>query len=221
MDIDSGGGGITASDILYKALLDFRAAQEGRVVVAVFNDVAASGAYYIALAADHIIAHPTTITGSIGVLMQSMNVKDLAQKIGIRDVTIKSGDNKDLLNPFNEMSPEQRDMLQGLVDEFHSRFVRLVAEGRDLPEAQVRELADGRIYSANDAEELGLVDQIGYWSDAVAKTTELLDVEQVRVLRYEKEISFSSLFRGMEQENPMSKILQSLSRTRLMYLWEM
>ena len=224
LDIDSGGGGITASDVLYKELLDFKESQTGRCVVAVFNDVAASGAYYVALAADRILAHPTAITGSIGVLMQSVNVKELAQKVGVRDVTIKSGENKDILNPFNDLSPEQRQILQGIVDELHSRFVKLVAGNRNLPETKVRELADGRIFTAGTALELGLVDEVGYWKDAVARTTEMLGVDQVRVFRYEEELSLSSLLRGAGGANPMSSLsglLNSLSRTRLFYLWQL
>jgi protease IV len=221
LDIDSGGGGITASDILYKALKDFKAEGRDRVVVAVFNDLAASGAYYVALASDFIMAHPTTITGSIGVLMQSYNLKELAQKVGVKDVTIKSGTNKDLLNPFNEMSPEQRTMLQNIVDDLHSRFVGLVAENRELPEGTVRGFADGRIFTAADAVDLGLVDQIGYWADAVKKTEELLKQPRIRIYRYEEEVTLSSLFRAMDRRSPVSSILENLGGTRWLYLWQL
>jgi protease IV len=220
LDIDSGGGGITASDIIYKALVDFRGAQTGRCVVAVFNDLAASGAYYVSLAADRIVAHPTAVTGSIGVLMQSLNVKELAQKIGIRDVTIKSGDNKDMLNPFHELDPKQLELLQAIVNDMHSRFVKLVAENRGLPEAKVREFADGRIFTADSARELGLVDSIGYWSDALAATGELLGTRSLKVYRYEEEVSLASLLKGVNEGNPMSSMLHLLSRTRLYYMWQ-
>ena len=221
MDIDSGGGGITASDILYKALVDFKAEQDGRVVVALLNDVAASGAYYVALAADHIVAHPTTITGSIGVLVQSLSFRELAQKIGVKDVTIKSGENKDILNPFNELTPEQRRMMQGIVDELYGRFVSLVAENRELSEEKVRSFADGSIFTAKSAIELGLVDEIGYWKDALAQTRKMLKVDDVRVYRYEEEMSLSSLFKSADSRNPMSALLQPFTHTRLMYLWQM
>lgn len=220
LDIDSGGGGITASDIIYKALVDFREAQSGRCVVAVFNDLAASGAYYIALAADRIVAHPTAVTGSIGVLMQSINVKELAQKIGIRDVTIKSGVNKDLLNPFHELDPKQVALLKGIVNDMHSRFVKLVAENRGLTEEKVRDFADGRIFTAAGAKELGLVDSIGYWSDAVKTTGELLGSRSLKIYRYEEEVSLASLLKGVNEGSPMSAMLERLSRARLYYLWQ-
>ena len=226
LDVDSGGGGITASDILYKALLDFKEEHPGRKVVAILNDVAASGAYYVALASDHIIAHPTTITGSIGVLIQSLNVRELGDKIGVKDVTIKSGPNKDILNPFRDLTDEQwkeqKQMLQSVVNELHDRFVGLVAENRDLPEDEVRELADGRIFTASKAEELGLIDEQGYWRDAKERIAELLGVDEVKIFRYEESLSLSSLFRVAEKGvNPLSLLFNRLTQTRLMYLWQM
>jgi protease IV len=221
LEVDSGGGGITASDVLYRALEEFREGRKGRKVIAIFDDVAASGGYYVAAAADHIIAHPTAITGSIGVLMQSFNVRELSQKLGVKDVTIKSGANKDILNPFNELSQEQRDMLQGIVDQLHSRFVKIVADSRGLEEEKVRRFADGRIFTADTAVELGLVDEIGYWSDAVAKTAELLKVDNVKVYRYEEAFSFSSLLRAAARWNPASAMFPPASRSRLMYLWQL
>ena len=134
LDVDSGGGGITASDIIYDALLNFREALPGRVVVAHFGDTAASGAYYVSLAADYIMAQPTTLTGSIGVIMQGINIHSLAERLGIEDTSIKSGDNKDLLNPLKEVSPEQQALLQEVVDQLYGRFVGLVAKHRELPE---------------------------------------------------------------------------------------
>ena len=220
LEVDSGGGGITASDVIYKALLDFKKAQRGRKIVAVFGDVAASGAYYVSLASDCIVAHPTTITGSIGVLIQTLNLKGLGEKVGIKDVTIKSGANKDILNPFGEMTAEQRQLLQGLVDELHSRFVSLVAQGRKLPEDQVRAFADGRIFSASKAMDLGLVDQIGYWEDAMAKTSDLLGARSIKVYRYEQGFSLSAFLKSVETWDPVSNLLLSRPQTRLLYLWQ-
>lgn len=217
--VDSGGGGITASDIIYKALLDFKEKEPERCVVAVFGDVAASGAYYVSLAADSIVAHPTTITGSIGVLIQSLNAVELGQKIGIKDITIKSGKNKDILNPLGDFTEEQRLLLQGLVDELHSRFVRLVSEGRGIPLDAVRTLADGRIYSASQALDMGLVDQIGYWEDGMEKTASILGVDSVRVYRYEQGFSISSMFKSARNWNPVDSLLYRAKQPRLLYLW--
>ena len=221
MDVDSGGGGITASDIIYKALLDFKRAAPGRKVVVIFGDVGASGALYVALAGDHIVAHPTTMTGSIGVMMQSFNLQEMAAKLGIRDVTIKSGANKDILNPLGELTDEQRRILQGMVEHLHDRFVQLVAEGRELSLRKVRELADGSVFIAADALELGLVDEIGYWEDAVAVTAGLLGVDHVKVFRYEQGFSLSSMFRSAAQWNPLSSTLNRMAGPKLMYRWEL
>jgi len=218
LEITSGGGGITASDIIYKALLDFKQSRADRQIVALCGDTAASGAYYIALAADHIIAHPTTITGSIGVLVQSVNVRELATKHGIKDVTIKSGENKDLLNPLTDFTVQQQTILQSVVDSMHDRFVGLVAKHRALSEEQVRPLADGRIFTATEALKLGLVDETGYWEDAVTRTAELLDVEHIIVYRYDDTFTFGSLFRAMKTVSP--RALLGLDQSpRLQYRW--
>ncbi|NLL82641.1 MAG: signal peptide peptidase SppA [Lentisphaerae bacterium] len=217
LDIDSGGGGITASDIIYKAVHDFKEACEGRVVVAHFGDVAASGAYYVALAADKIVAHPTSLTGSIGVIMQSYNIRELAAKLGITDVTIKSGTNKDLLNPFHEVSEQQKQMLQEVVDALHGRFVTLVAKERNLSEEQVRSLADGRVMLAQSALASGLIDQIGY-SDYVEKLmAELLEVESVQVIRYEEPSGLLDLLRRRPRFGFNFNALEEAGRARFLY----
>ena len=220
LDVDSGGGGITASDILYQSLLDFKRKGEGRVVVAQFGDVAASGAYYIALAADKIVAHPTTLTGSIGVIMQSYNIRDLAAKLGITDVTIKSGANKDLLNPFGELTQEQRTMLQGVVDALHDRFVTLTAERRKLDEPVVRAIADGRVFLAPEALKHGLIDQVGYAEDVDVLAASLLRTNAVRVIRYEEPLGLFDLFLRKPNMGFNLQNLQNLiegSETRLLY----
>jgi len=174
LHLNSGGGGITASDVLWNSLREFKQADTNRIIVAMMGSIAASGAYYIAAAADCIVANPTTMTGSIGVILNSYNVQDLATKIGLKSVTIKSGGNKDILNPFKTLTPEQEQMLQRMVDAMHTRFVNIVAEGRHLDEAHVRAIADGRILLAAEALELGLINKIGYIDDAKAELTRLL-----------------------------------------------
>lgn len=219
-DIDSGGGGITASDILYKALLKFKVQKTGRKIISIFGDVAASGGYYVAMASDHIIARPTTITGSIGVLMPSFDMRGLGEKIGVKDVSIKSGKNKDILNPFVERTPEQQVMLQEVVDELHTHFISIVAENRDQPIETVKELADGRIFTASAALNLDLVDQVGCWDDVMKKTAELLGVDKVKVYRYQQDVGFLSLLEGRATWDPASSFYNKLARSRLLYLWQ-
>ena len=219
LEIDSGGGGITASDMIYKALLDFKAAHPGRVVVTLMGDIAASGAYYVSLPSDIILAHPTTITGSIGVIMQSYNIKELAAKIGIKDETFKSGDNKDLLNPFQDVTPEQRAMLQSMIDSLYGRFVKLVAKSRKLSEADVRKLADGRIFVADEALEHKLIDGIGYSADAEKEMAKLLNVSEINVVRYSEEVSFLELLRSHRGIGMSVSDFLKPRETRLLYRW--
>jgi len=222
LEINSGGGGITDSDIIYKALLDFKSAQEGRVIVSLMGDVAASGAYYIALASDHILAHPTTLTGSIGVIMQSYNFKELAAKLGIQDVTIKSGANKDLLNPFQEVKAEQRELLQSVISAMHDRFVTLVAENRKLPKETVVPLADGRVFIADEAVKHKLIDGLGYSEDAQVKIAELLKVDAVKVYRYDEQVTLMDLFAGpgIGLRSELGSLFKEyVNGTRLMFRW--
>jgi len=211
LDIDSGGGGITASDIILNALLEFKQADPNRRVVAICGDVAASGAYYVALGADHIIARPTTVTGSIGVIMQGLNLYGLAQNIGIQDVSIKSGDNKDLLNPLLPPNPEHAALLQSVIDEMYSRFVGLVAEHRGIAEAQVRTLADGRIMTAQAALDARLIDEIGYWDDAMNRLSELLGVDDIIVYRYNEAFTLRSLLRASTHKRIIGQALSELT----------
>jgi len=219
LEIDSGGGGITASDMIYKALQDFKAAQHGRAIVTLMGDIAASGAYYVSLPSDIILAHPTTITGSIGVIMQSYNIKELAAKIGIKDETFKSGENKDILNPFHDVTPEQRAMLQAVIDSLYGRFVKLVAESRKLSEADVRKLADGRIFVADEALERKLIDGIGYGADAEKEMAKLLNVPGINVIRYSEEVSFLDLLRSHHGIGMSMSDFLKPRETRLMYRW--
>ena len=168
--IDSPGGGITASDVLYHDIVKFRE-ETGLPVVALFGDVAASGGYYVGAAAEHIVAHPTSVTGSIGVIMPMLNVKGLLDKVGIQTTPIKSGENKDIGSAFREMTPEERAMLQEIVNEYYERFVSIVRTGfetRGVPvdEDALRKNCDGRVFTGRQAKERGFVDAIGYFEDA-------------------------------------------------------
>jgi protease-4 len=220
LEVDSPGGEVTASDVIYKALLDFKKSRKGRKVVALFGDVACSGALYIAMAADYIVVQPTSITGSIGVLISTMNLKGLGDMLGIKDVTVKSGANKDMLNPLKDVSPAELALVQAVVDDMFARFVTIVSEGRHLPVPQVKAIADGRILTAQQALDAKLVDELGYWDDAVKKTAELVGVQSVKVYKYEHPVSLLDLFTA--QASQKSGALQSLMEPkppRMMYLW--
>jgi protease-4 len=184
--INSPGGGVTASDTIYREVRRF-AAETKRPVVAALLDVAASGGYYVALAADHVVASPTTVTGSIGVVMIGLNFEGLMAKLGVRNQTMKAGANKDLLSPLRAATPEERAIVQSILDELHERFIALVQENRPrLKRAEIERITDGRIFTAAQALELGLVDQIGYLDDAIATARRAAGVERARVIIYHR-----------------------------------
>ncbi|SDU02160.1 protease-4 [Verrucomicrobium sp. GAS474] len=182
--IDSPGGEVTASDEIYHYVADFRA-KSGKPVVVYMESMAASGGYYSAMGGSWIIAHPLTVTGSIGVILETYNVKDLAGKVGVKALVIKSGKMKDMLNPFRDPAPEELALVQSLVNETYDRFVTVVATERKLDVESLRNgIADGRIYSGKQAKALGLVDDLGYFEDAVAKGRELAKLGDAEVVRY-------------------------------------
>ena len=189
-----------------------------KVVVASMGALAASGGYYIACGADKIFANPGTITGSIGVLMQFVNVKDLIEKIGVKGFVIKSGGFKDTGSPVREMSPEERKLLQSVIDNVHSQFVNAVVEGRKLPREDVLAIADGRILSGEQAKELGLVDVLGNQEDAVAEAGKMAKIEgEPRVVTPpKKKFSILDLLREEAKSIIDEKLTQT--RTRIDYL---
>jgi protease-4 len=163
--INSPGGTVTASDILFKELQIFK--RRTKVpVVAVMMDVAASGGYYVALGADTIVAHPTTVTGSIGVIMVTVNAEGLMQKLGIAAGAVKSGALKDMGSPFRGLTGEERQIFQSVIDGLQDQFLARLVESRKLPMETAKRLADGRVYTAQQALDLKLVDRIGYMDDA-------------------------------------------------------
>ncbi|HLY08669.1 MAG TPA: signal peptide peptidase SppA [Planctomycetota bacterium] len=185
--IDSPGGDVTTSDILYHELAAFKARKKVPVVAA-FMGIAASGGYYLASAADAIVAHPTSITGSIGVISLHISLAGLLEKIGVKVVALKSGPNKDMGSPFREMTDADRKLLQSLIDQFYGRFVSVVAEGRKgrLSEADVRTLADGRVYTAQEALQAKLVDRVGYLADAVSEVKTRAGIDQAKLVLYSR-----------------------------------
>ena len=219
LDMDSPGGDMTASDEIYKALNDFKKSSDGRKVVTCIGNLGASGGYYVSLPSDWIVAEPTALVGSIGVILQTLNWKGLSERVGITDTTIKSGTNKDLLNPFHDVAPEQRALLQEVVDSLYQRFFGLVQTARGIDSSNLLAIADGRIFTADVALKHRLVDQVGYWEDAVAKVTELLGQTSVKVIRYESKPGFLEMLSQVRFPlNPSS--WASATTPRLLYLWK-
>jgi protease-4 len=221
--INSPGGTVTASDILYHELSRFKTRKKVPVVASIL-DVGASGGYYVALAADRIVAHPTTVTGSIGVLMLSMNTSGLLEKIGVSASYITSGALKDMGSPFRDMKPEERALFQDLIDRLYGRFVALVVRERKLPEPRVREIADGRIYTSGQALSLGLVDSVGYLEDAIALARDLSGVKDAKVVTYHRPRQYrATIYSGGDATlvEPTAAGLARLvtSGPKFLYLW--
>jgi len=223
--VNSPGGGVTASDIMYRELTAFRERSEKPVVVCI-TDIGASGGYYLALGADHIVAHPTAVTGSIGVMMQLMNVEGLFGKIGLKGETIKSGAKKDIGSPLRPMTAEERALFQRMVDALHTRFVNLVAERRSgLDEAAARKLADGRVYLADEALKAGLIDQVGYMADAHAKAKALAGIERARQVAYHRPLGYKATAYSLAAPRTLNLLNVDLGRLApgrrpvFLYLW--
>jgi protease-4 len=163
--IDSPGGGVVVSQEIFNAVKSAR--KEGKKIVASMGTVAASGGYYVAAAADRIVANPGTLTGSIGVKMEFANVEKLLEKIGVKGMVVKAGEYKDIGSPFRDMSAQEKKLLQDVIDDVHSQFIEAVAEGRKLQPEAVRAIADGRIFTGRQALTLKLVDQLGDQAESI------------------------------------------------------
>jgi protease-4 len=216
--IDSPGGGVGPAQEIFAEVKKTR--KEKKVLVSV-GSVAASGGYYIACAADKIMANPGSITGSIGVIVESLNVEELLRKLGLRSMVVKSGKHKDLGSPLRPMTEEERNLLQGVLDSVHEQFIRAVAEGRNLPVEKVRELADGRIFSGDQARSLGLVDELGNLEDTLALAAQMAGIRGEPEILYPEKKRFS-LFDLLLQES-ISKIVESLRDSapplNFLYYW--
>ena len=188
--IDSPGGGVGPSQEIYA---EVKKTTRTKKVVASMGAIAASGGYYVAAAADHVVANPGTITGSIGVLMEFPNMEELFKKIGLSAVVLKSGDYKDTGSPLRKMTPKERELLQGFIDNVHQQFVTAVAEGRKMSEESVRAIADGRILSGEQAQKLGLLDSLGNMEDAIVIAAELGGIKGEPSVVYAEKKKFSIL----------------------------
>ncbi len=180
--IESPGGEIAPSQ---EILWEIERIKETKPIVVSMGGTAASGGYYISTKADKIVALPTTMTGSIGVISQVMNVEGLLEKLGIEVETFKGGKYKDMYSGFREMTPEEEEIMQGMIDEYYEQFIDVVAEGRGLGKEEVRDLATGQIYTGTAAKELGLVDALGGLDTATELAMELAGIEAARVEYYQ------------------------------------
>ncbi|MCX7793391.1 MAG: signal peptide peptidase SppA [Thermodesulfovibrionales bacterium] len=192
--VDSPGGAVAPSQEIYEEVK--KTAKEKPVVVSM-GAVAASGGYYISAAASRIIANPGTLTGSIGVIMEIPNIKGLMDKIGIKTEVIKSGRYKDLASVFKDMEPDQRKILQSVLDEVHEQFIKAVSEGRNIPVEEVRKIADGRVFTGSQALSLGLVDELGNIEDAIKKAAELSGIKgRPEIVTKEEGFSLKTLLKN-------------------------
>jgi protease-4 len=209
--LNTPGGGVGPSQEIYE---EVRKVRGKKVVVVSMGAVAASGGYLIACAADKIFANPGTITGSIGVIMKFVNMEDLTEKIGLKGFVVKSGEFKDIGSPIRKMKPEERQLLQSVIDNVHSQFIDSVAEGRKLARDDVLAIADGRIFSGEQAKELGLVDRLGNLEDAVAEAGKMAKIEgEPRVVTPpKKKFSIFELLRDEAERIIYEKLTQTQIR---------
>jgi len=215
--VDSPGGGVGASQEIHQEVVKARGVKP---VVASFGGIAASGGYYVACGADKIVANPGTITGSIGVVMQFANLEELFKKIGYKGYVIKSGPHKDVGSPFREMTPEERELLQEVIDTVHRQFVRAVAEGRKIPVEQIMPIADGRIFTGEQAQAMGLVDELGNLEDTIQIAATMAGIKgkpSVIYPRRRKPSLFDYLTESVAQR--LKEEVQETARPGLDYIW--
>jgi protease-4 len=220
LDINSPGGSPVACEAIVKAIEQFKAKRK-IPVVAFFGEVAASGGYYVAQSADCIVANPISITGSIGVISFYLILEGLLKnKLEVDVVTLKCGKFKDVGSPFRKMTDEEKKYLQKLLDAMYMRFKKVVAKGRKIDIEKVEKLAQGKIYTGEEAHKLGLIDIVGDFEDAVKQAKKLAKIEDVKVVRYQK---FSGLFsmamsKNISLENYYLHLLLKTS-SKILYLW--
>lgn len=227
--INSPGGSVSATDIIHHELMTYKR-EKNVPMFACLTGMATSGGYYLASAADEIIAHPTSVTGGIGVIAMKFTIEKLLSKVGIEQETIKSADKKDLWSPFRPTTPEEKRILQTIIDAFHERFVTAVYEGRKpkLTREEVESLADGRIFTAQQALDAKLVDRVGYLDDALAAMKASLRLQEALLVTYHRPGAYkATIYSGMPEVS-QSEIdlfatdkdhLDPLAGIRFMYLW--
>jgi len=222
--INSPGGTVTASDIIHHEIVEFRK-RKGVPVLACIMSVGTSGGYYVAAAADEITAHPTAVTGSIGVILMKFNVEGLLGKIGVEEQTVKSGDKKDILSPFRKATPEEVKLGQEIIDQLYGRFLDIIMArpGNRLSRDELRKLADGRIYTAGQALEAKLVDRIGYLDDVIASIRKTSGDDRARVVSYYRPGTYKgSIYADAADMGGVAEMfggMDAFSAGGFMYLW--
>ncbi|MCG6916662.1 MAG: signal peptide peptidase SppA [Deltaproteobacteria bacterium] len=225
--IQSPGGTVNASDLIHHEILEFKK-RRNVTVVACFLGMATSGGYYIATAADHIVAQPTTLTGSIGTIALKFNVEGLMEKVGVDEETVKSGDKKDMWSPFRPASAEEKKILQSIIDEYQGKFLEVVRAGRkNMTEADLAMVTDGRIFSGTQALKLRLVDQLGYLNDAVQWAKNAVGMEKAKVVMYHRPGTYVDNIYSMSPGEAWSwaerlqkgELLPQKQTPQFMYIW--
>lgn len=226
--INTPGGGVTASDILYQRVQRFRRARPEVPVIAAIQDLGTSGGYYVACAADAIVAQPTSLTGSIGVIMQTFSVAGTMRLLRIEAVAVTSGPHKDMISPLAPLEAEDLAIVQDIVDQFHERFIAVIVAGRpDLAEGRIRELADGRVYTGIEAHQYGLVDALGSMNDAVLLAKRRSGADRVQVVMYDRPLGYrANVYSQGSVAAPQVNLVNvsvpgmlDLARPRFLYLW--
>jgi len=220
LHLNTPGGGVAASQEIYQAVKKFRAESHKKVVVSM-SSVAASGGYYVACAADRIFANPGTITGSIGVIAEWLNYGDLLRWAKMESIVIKSGAFKDAGSPTRQLTDVEKAYFQSLIDNMYVQFVSAVAGARKMDEAAVRKLADGRVFTGQEAVKNGLVDEIGSFQDAVAAAAKMAGIsgEPKLVSPPKKAFSLLETLLGESRSAALLRADQSESNIRFQYLW--
>lgn len=225
--INSPGGSVTTCDIISHELKAFKK-KKNIPVVAELMDVAASGGYYLAVTADTIIAHPTTVTGSIGVIAYSVNAAGLMEKIGIANQTVKTGLMKDIGSPLKPMTEDERKVIKSVIDGMYERFLDVISEGRkSMKRDELERLADGRVFSAKQALDAKLIDSIGYMEDAIEAAKQMAGIKEATVITYSqprayKNNIYSVLPQGPAQVNLFNidaGLLTAKPGMSFMYVW--
>jgi protease IV len=226
LKVNSPGGGVVESAEIHDKLIEIQKETKKPVYISM-GSMAASGGYYISAGAKKIFASKETLTGSLGVIMQGVNYEGLADKYGVDFVTIKSGQFKDIMSPTRQMTEEERQILQKMIDNSYEGFVKVISEGRNMTPEQVKQIADGRIYDGRQAKELNLIDGFGYLEDVIEQMMEQEKLKDAKVVRYTDAIGIGSLFSlkvqklfGVDSEmNGIMEVLSKPNSPSLMYLY--